>query len=148
MMKRLLPKGTVAIFAVTIFAILCTGSARAQDANDPNADNLFDTSRVLTLNITMEPADWETVRTSCPGGTCPEPPHTYYQANLQCGTVGPIVIGIRRKSDQAEPNETDPQKISLKLDINRFVSGQLFAGKKKLSLECGSEGATVSEGLA
>jgi hypothetical protein len=122
---------------------LWAGPAHAQDCND-----LYNPNQILTFNITMDPLDWDAVRTSCAGGVCPPPPHTYFQANLQCGTIGPILIGIRRKSDLAEPSEADPQKVSLKLDINEFVPGQTFAGKTKLSLENSSEGATVSEGLS
>lgn len=59
-----------------------------------------------------------------------------------------MLIGIRRKNDLAEPSEADPQKVSLKIDINRYIPGQLLAGKKKFSLENGSEGATVTEGLS
>ena len=150
-MKRLLTKELVAVLAIAMFGVLCASSAQAQDANDPNANNLFDTGRILTFNITMDPTDWEALRTSCPDGQCiPDAncDHEYWQATLQCGSVEPMLIGIRRKNDLAEPSEADPQKVSLKIDINRYIPGQLFAGKKKFSLENGSEGATVSEGLA
>ena len=147
-MKRLLNKELVAILAIAMFGILCTGSAKAQDANDPNADNLYDTGRVLTLNITMDPGDWDTLRASCPAGWCGEAPHTYWQATLTCGDLGPMLVAIRRKNGPAEPSEADPQKVALKIDINRYVPGQFFAGKKKLSLENGSVGALVTEGLA
>ncbi|MHC4397321.1 MAG: InlB B-repeat-containing protein, partial [Planctomycetota bacterium] len=150
-MKLLLTKTMMVFVAITTFAVLCTGSAQAQDANDPNVENLFDTSRVLTLNIVMDPCDWDTLRFACPGGQCiPDAngDHEYWQASLQCGTQGPMLIGIRRKNDMAEPSEADPQKISLKLDINRYIPGQLFAGKKKLSLECGSDMTIASQGVA
>ena len=125
---------------------LCSSPAQAQDCND-----LFNTSQVLTLDITMDAADWESMRLDCPGGVCPDPyplPHDYYDAYLSCGTNGPYWVGIRRKNDLGEPTDADPQKVSIKIDVNLFVPGQLFAGKKKLSLECGSEGALISEGLA
>ena len=76
-----------------------------------------------------------------------ENPHTYWPATIQCDTIGPILIGIRRKSDLAEPSQADPQKVSLKLDINYYNPDQLFLGKTKLSLECSSDGATISEGM-
>ena len=133
--------------SVFVGAALCaalSGSlAQAQDCND-----LFNPDQVLTFNITMDPADWETLRLSCPGGTCDPPPHSYFQAILQCGSGEQVFVGIRRKSDLGEPIDADPQKVSLKLDINEFAPGQLFYGKAKLSLECGSGGATISEGLA
>ncbi|MHC4739925.1 MAG: putative Ig domain-containing protein, partial [Planctomycetota bacterium] len=149
-MKKLLTRKMVAFVAIATFAVLSTGSAKAQDANDPNADNLFDINRILTLNIMMDPCDWDTLRFACPEGQCipdANSDHEYFQASLQCGTVGPMLVAIRRKNDLAEPNETDPQKISFKIDINRYIPGQLFAGKKKLSLENGSEMSTITEGL-
>jgi hypothetical protein len=66
-MKSLPTRKMMALVAVITFAVLCTGSARAED---PNADNLFDTSRVLTFNIIMDPCDWDTMRFSCPDGQC------------------------------------------------------------------------------
>ncbi|MEE9366822.1 MAG: CotH kinase family protein, partial [Dehalococcoidales bacterium] len=112
--------------------------------------NLFDPRRILDVNITMDAGDWDTLRFSCPGGWCGEPPHPYWPATLECGDlgIGPMLVGIRRKNDVAEPSEADPQKVSLKIDINRFAPGQLFAGKKKLSLENGSEMAIVTEALS
>ncbi len=134
---------TAMVGAAALCGTLSVGAARAQDCSD-----LYNPNQVLTFNITMSPADWETLRTSCPNGKCPPAPHTYYQATLECGSIGPILVGIRRKSDLAEPSETDPQKVSLKLDINEFIPGQEFAGKTKLSLENGSEGKLISEGLS
>ncbi|MHC4675405.1 MAG: InlB B-repeat-containing protein [Planctomycetota bacterium] len=151
-MRRLLTKAQVmAMVAIAVSTVLCTGSAQAQDPNDPNANNLFDVNRILTLNITMDPGDWDAMVADCNNGQCiPDAngDHTYWQATLQCGTQGPMLVGIRRKNDLAEPSELDPQKVSIKLDINRYVPGQLFAGKKKLSLENGSEMSTVTEALS
>ena len=150
-MKRLLTKEMMAILAIAISTVLCAGSARAQDANDPNANNLFDVNRVLTFNITMDTDDWDELVASCPDSQCiPDAngDHEYWQATLQCGTVEPMLVGIRRKNDLAEPSEADPQKVSLKIDTNLYVPGQLFAGKKKFSLENGSESALVTEVLA
>jgi len=145
-MKQLLTKEVMAIVAIAMFGILFTGSAQAQDANDPNANNLFDINRILTLNITMDSGDWDDMVAECPDGQCPYP-HQYWQATLTCGDLGPMLVAIRRKNDIAEPSELDPQKVSIKMDINLYAPGQLFAGKKKLSLENGSQMSTVTEGL-
>ena len=118
----------VSVFLTIAMGVgLCSGPAWAQDCND-----LLNPNQVLNLYITMDPAQWEELRFSCPDGVCPEE-HVYYQANLQCETGDPILVGIRRKNDLAEPSEADPQKVSLKIDINEFVPGQTFAGKAKLS---------------
>ncbi|MHC4423263.1 MAG: InlB B-repeat-containing protein, partial [Planctomycetota bacterium] len=108
--------------------------------------DIFYPNQVLTFNITMDPNDWDALRASCPNGICPYP-QSYWQATLESG-VGPMLVGICRKNDLAEPSEADPQKVSLEIDVDLYVPDQLFEGKKKLSLECGSEGSLVSEGLS
>lgn len=120
-----------------------TGNARAQSCAE-----LFNMSQVLDLHLTMAPQDWDSLRTSCFGGACPPPPHSFFPAFLECGNTGPIFVGVRRKNGLAEPTETNPQKVALKIDIDEFMGGQRFFGKKKLSLENGSDGALVTEGLA
>jgi hypothetical protein len=150
-MRCLVTKQIVALTAVAVIVALCTSSAQAVDANDPNNDSLFDPNRVFTFNFTVDPCDWVDMVAECNNGQCiPDAncDHYYWQATLTCGDLGPMLVGLRRKNDLAEPNELNPQKVSLKLDINYYVPGQLFAGKKKLSLENGSEMATVSEALS
>ena len=150
-MKRFLTKEMMVVVAGLMIGVLSAGTAQAVDANDPNADNLFDINRVLSLYIYMDVDDYNDMRLSCPGGICPvdaNDDHQYWPATIISGTQGPMFVAIRRKNDLGEPTDADPQKVSLKIDINRYVPGQLFAGKKKLSLECGSEGALVSEGLS
>jgi methyl coenzyme M reductase beta subunit len=151
-MKRLFANTNVlTIIAFVVTVLLCAGTAKAQDANDPNLSNLFSLNRILTLNIYMDPAEWDLLRNACPdvSGHCDEVnPPPDYEALLSCGTQGPMLVGIHRKSDIAEPSQADPQKVSLKIDINLYVPGQTFAGKQKLDLECGSGGAVVSEGLS
>lgn len=89
---------------VALGAGLCSGLTRAQDCSD-----LFNPDQVLDFYITMDPTDWDSLRHDCPGVVCPPPPHTYYQANLDYGTHGPILTGIRRKSGLAEPSEAGPR---------------------------------------
>ncbi len=96
----------------------------------------------------MDPQAWETLRFSCPGGVCGPPPHWYFPALLQCADGGSYFVGMRRKNGAAEPSEADPQKVALKINIDEYVAGQRFAGKKKLSLENGAEDALVTEGLS
>jgi hypothetical protein len=61
----------------------------------------------------------------------------------------PILVQMRRKADPALPSEADPQKISLKIDINNFVPGQRWRDLTKLSLENGNGGnGPVREGLS
>jgi len=114
----------VVLVAVAVIVALCTSSAQAQDTNDPNNDSLFDPNRIFTLNFTMDSGDWDDMVASCTDGQCPPDAncdHDYWQATLTCGDLGPMLVGIRRKNDMAEPSESDPQKVSLKLDINYYA---------------------------
>jgi hypothetical protein len=150
MMKWLVTKQAAAIVAIATVVLLCQSLTMAVDMNDPNANNLFDPNRVLTIYIDMDPCDWEVIRVFCPNddGHCSETNNPYYEAELTCGDVGPMLVAIHRKSDIGEPNNTNPQKVSLKVDINRIINEQSFAGKDKLSLEMGATGSVVTEGMA
>jgi hypothetical protein len=121
------------------WAILLTAFAApvlAQDCGD-----LLDPQQVLDFYVTMDPADWEELRFSCPGGLCGPRPHFYWNATFRCEDGPEIAVGIRRKRGQAIPSETDPAKPAIKIDINEFVPGQLFSGKAKLNLENGGSSA-------
>ena len=85
-------KGRFVCIGVGMCALLMNGGlARAQDCND-----LFNLNQVLTFNVTMDPAEWEALRFTCSNGVCDPPPHSYYQATLQCGSIGPLFVGIRQ----------------------------------------------------
>ncbi|MEE8170801.1 MAG: CotH kinase family protein, partial [Phycisphaerae bacterium] len=107
-----------------------------------------------TFDITLATSDdFDLMRFACPAGDCGGPPHSLFQAQLtvtlaDSSTIGPILVGVRRQSDLAEPDEVNPQKFSLKIDINEFAPGQTLFGKKKFSLENGSEKALVTEGMS
>jgi hypothetical protein len=60
----------------------------------------------------------------------------------------PIQVTVRRKGESDIPLPADdPQKVSLKIDINELVPGQKWRGLTKLSLENGSE-SPLTEGFA
>lgn len=150
MMKWLITKQAMAVIAIAVVVFLFPSLVRAADMNDPNNDSLFDPNRIHSYYFTMDPNDWDDMVADCDNEQCiPDAncEHQYWQATLECGDLGPMLVGIRRKNGFAEPNEANPQKVSLKIDINLFTPGQLFAGKKKLSLENGGDSALVSEGI-
>lgn len=78
-----------------------------------------------------------------------------------------MLVSIRRKSAMAFPNESNPQKVALKIDLNEFTSKDAdgnpicdsdhgfsapcvksWHGMKKLSLESGDDINVVTEGFA
>lgn len=115
---------------------------------------LFDPFRVQTIFVQIDPAKWNAIlrdtnyydpvlniREPCllwmDGATAPNTPETA------------ITVQIRRKSDPALPDEGNPVKVSLKIDVNEYVAGQSIRGVKKLSLENGAGGnGVLREGFA
>jgi hypothetical protein len=160
MMGSMLNK--TALFITVSAAIMMSGSS-VQAAIEPN--NLYDLSTVHSLYIVMDAADYNDMAFSSDdkdtGSVYPEEiepgvwEHTYWQGYLadNQAMTDYIAVAVRRKSDLALPSEADPNKFSLKIDISRPKSGftppnQRFGGKKKLSLESGSDNALIKEGLA
>ena len=146
MMKR--------ISTMCLLCIVCAGAARAAIGPWPDA---FDPLELRTLHIDMDPADWETIRFDT---TFDIEVPAYFWADGET----PIYVNIRRKSCDALPSESDPFKISIKVDINDYYCDPLdpddpdcpghpdavadWHGLKKLSLENGDDVDVVSEGIA
>jgi hypothetical protein len=117
----------------------------AQTAGWPEVFNPF---HVVTLHFELDPAIWEDIKRDT----------NYYDPVLNIrvpclmwadGETNKLEVQIRRKADPAMPSEEDPQKVSLKIDINEYVTGQEWRGLKKLSPESGAGGnGVVREGLA
>ena len=152
-MKSLLNKShLLAVVAVITLTVLLTGSAKAVNSDPADSNALFDHSRVHSLYIKMDPTDWDTMRFDCPGGQCPwgnadiEPPD--YYAEMTCGDWVDLPVAIHRKNDPGLPDDINPQKFSMKIDTNRWITDQKFAGKSKLDLENGSQTSPAQEGYA
>ncbi|MFZ9012403.1 MAG: hypothetical protein ACO20W_10990, partial [Anaerohalosphaeraceae bacterium] len=128
-----------ALLGVMVLTTLI-GASQAETVITP--ENMYDPNSVHSLYIVMDPADYETMRFSA-GDNNEEPvgsvypteiapgefEHTYWQAYMADNPdmIDYKAVAIRRKSDLAlaygEPNEVDPQKFSLKVDISRPKSG-------------------------
>ena len=126
----------MAATAIILRVILGTGSAQAQ-----NWPDVFDPNEFLTLNITMTQADWNTIRYDLTF-------NIEKQAQFWADGEAAIIVSVRRKSCDALPNEFDPNKISLKIDINEYFASQEWHGLRKLSLENGDDVDVLAEGLA
>ena len=131
----------VVIFAIALNTVLCTGSAQAQI---PDWPGIFEPNQLLTLNIqTVNPDDWDVIRYDMTFDI--EVPALFWADGEEANK---LYVSVRRKSGEALPSETDPFKISLKIDINEYVSGQKWHSLNKLSLENGDDQDVVAEGLA
>jgi len=140
-MKRLLTIAMVVTITVLLNTIWCTSSAQAQI---PDWPGIFEPNRLLTLNIqTVNPDDWDVIRYDMTFDI--EVPAFFWADGEE---TDKLYVSVRRKSCDALPNDTDPFKISLKIDINEYVSGQKWHNLNKLSLENGDDQDVLAEGLA
>jgi spore coat protein CotH len=129
---------TVATLIATVTMMVLAGGVRAQADGWPE---VFDPLQLLTLNLEMDAADWQTIQHD-------ETFEIEVPAMFWADGEDPILISVRRKS--ADPLTENPafMKVSLKLDIDQYVVGQDWHDLKKLSLENGDDQDVVSEGLA
>jgi hypothetical protein len=103
--------------------------------------DIFDPGQILTLNLSIAPADWSTIQ----GDTSFS---TKVPAQFWLDGEAPVLISVRRKSDPALTAAPGFAKVSLSLDINDLVLGQTWHDLKKLSLENGGDSNVISEGFA
>ncbi|MHC4673227.1 MAG: lamin tail domain-containing protein [Planctomycetota bacterium] len=121
---------------------LATADIYAQFGDWPDVFNPY---QVLTLNLEMDPADWVTIQNDDPEDTIPQ---IEVPAMFWADGESPILVSVRRKQGDSLQNGTPFAKVSLRIDINDFVTGQSWHGLKKVNLENGDDVDVVSEGLA
>lgn len=91
---------------------------------------LFDTSEVLSVNIIMDPADWEAMLSSAAE-------EEYYPCDVELGGQTFRRVGIRPKGNtslSAIANDPDTDRYSFKLEFDHYVDGQTCFGLDKLIL--------------
>jgi spore coat protein CotH len=106
-----------AVLAVAVAILVPAGRAAAQDPIH-NQSVLHDT------RIVMDPGDWAALRQNF---------HTnqYYAANISIDGEVVQQVGIRSRGKGSRSGE----KPGLKVDMNRYVSGQEFHGRKSVILD-------------
>ncbi len=146
-------KKTMWMFCLLLF----TAADPAYSAIGPWPD-AFNPFQLRTLYVQMEnPADWDIVRFDT---TFEIEKPAWFWADGET----PIYVNVRRKSCDAMPDESNPFKISIKIDINDYYCDPLdpldsdcpghpgaapdWHGLKKLSLENGDDEDVISEGIA
>lgn len=131
---------------VTGLAALCT--CWILPASGAGWPEVFDPFQPRVLHLEMATQDWDRVRFDQPSQSEDWVPEVA-QAWMREEGGEPLLVAVRRKgeSDLALPSETDPRKVSLKIDINEYVAGQTWRDLKKLSLENGSA-SPLNEGFA
>ncbi len=127
--------GVIQYFCIPHCGVGMTGKVRVDHLDWPA---VFDPLQLLTLNLTIDPTDWDTIRSDLT--FLIEVPALFWQDGDQ-----PISVLVRRKSSDALPSEADPQKVALKIDINDLVPGQKWHQLTKVSLESGDQVGLIDE---
>jgi hypothetical protein len=124
--------------ATAASAVLCLslGVASAQDWPE-----IYDPLVLRNLNLQMSDEDWQTIQND-------ETFDIWVPTMLWLDGEAPILVAIRRKSSDPLTNAPGYSKVSYKIDINEYVSGQNWHGLRALSLDNGDDENVVSEGLA
>jgi spore coat protein CotH len=125
-----------------VLALFFIPAARVQAADPHSWPGVFNPFEVVTLNFELDPVRvWESIKRD----TNFYDPVLNIRVPVLMWADGeqPITVQLRRKSDPALPSEENPEKVSLKIDINEYVAGQEWRGLKKLSLENGNGGNGV-----
>jgi CotH kinase protein len=129
--------GHTRLFCATIaLVLLSVNTARAQDWPE-----IYDPLVLRTLNLQMSDADWQTIQHN-------ETFDVWVPTMLWLDGEAPILVAIRRKSADALGNAPGYLKVSYKIDVNEYVSGQNWHDLRVLSLDNGDDENVVSEGLA
>jgi spore coat protein CotH len=87
-----------------------------------SADRVFDPNVLHETRIVMDPADWQALRDNFRT-------NQYYAANLSIDGEVLLQIGIRSRGQGSRSGV----KPALKLDMNKYVSGQRFHGLKSIA---------------
>jgi CotH kinase protein len=109
-----------------IAALLAVVSLRAQTSPPPplTPDDLFDPNTVQDIQLTVNTRDWAELKERYRE-------NVYYQADLRWRGETVRTIGIRSRG-RGSRSESKP---GLRLDFNRYVSGQQFLGLKSIVLD-------------
>ena len=133
-----LKRGNNLINTILIMGIILLGLSVKVNAQE--WPEIFNPLVLRTLYLEISPLDWSIVQND-------ETFDVEVPALFWMEEDSPIQISVRRKSGDPLNSGSGFTKVSLKLDINEFVTGQEWYGLKKLSLENGDDQDIISEGL-
>lgn len=108
--------------AAVFFLVLAVSSASARSA--AAAEPLFDQARLHEVHIQIDPSDWVALQGRFRS-------NDYYAADITLDNVTVRQVGIRSRGAGSRSAE----KPALKVDFNKYVAGQEYAGYKSLVLD-------------
>ncbi len=149
---------TVLVFVTSLASSACGGGddsatpdgggadAAVDAAVDPS-EAIFPRDRVLEVQITLAPADWNTLRNQEPGppeATCASQTgvdaYTYFPATITIDGTTVANVGLRKKGNLGSLSTTRP---GLKVKANEYVMGQRIASLKQLTLNNNKQDETL-----
>jgi len=129
------------LFFVPVACLLLAAVARAEDLAPYSFNHFFDTSRLVKIDLKVDPGDWnklrvqhrslvKTLRTDIPPSER-EKPFDYVPANLTIDGTGVGKVAIRKKGFVGSLDHNRP---SFKIQIDKYEKKKMFAGVDTLTL--------------
>lgn len=128
-------------FALTLLVALPGYPAASFAADSLEYDSVFDPQKLLRVEITLAPADWDALRAQTRSmidamakdrhPDTAKNPFSWFKADLKINGVAIPNAGVRKKGFIGS---LDRDKPSLKLDFKRFEKGRKIAGLEQLTL--------------
>ena len=131
----------IRLFFTPVACLLLAAVARAEDLAPYSFDHFFDTSRLIKIDLKVEPADLDkvrvqhrslvkTLRTDIPPSE-QKKPFSYVSANLTIDGTDIGRVAIRKKGFVGS---LDYDRPSLKIQIDQYEKKKMFAGVDTLTL--------------
>ena len=119
-------------------ASLCVALAAAAPARAQSQDDLFNPDTIQELRLTVNSRDLRDLRTNFDKDT-------YYTADLQWRNLRVRSAGVRSRGNASR----NPTKLGLRIDFDRYVTGQKFLGLKSIVLKnLWQDGSMMHERIA
>jgi hypothetical protein len=129
------------LFFIPVACLLLATAARAEDLAPYSFDHFFDTSRLVKIDLKVDPGDWnklrvqhrslvKTLRTDIPPSER-EKPFDYVPANLAIDGTDVGKVAIRKKGFVGSLDHNRP---SFKIQIDKYEKKKMFAGVDTLTL--------------
>ena len=146
------------IYHLLLAALLCCSvhaalaAATTAPASLSNTE-FFDPQRVLKVEITMDPADWEKLRKQQRDGnrqfskdwaTQPQAkaykPFSWFKGAVMVDGFKVSSVGIRKRGFFGSADDDRP---GLNIDFDKFIAGQEFAGAGRMTLSNNKEDSSL-----
>ena len=121
--------GVLATPGLPVDASASSLAAWLRGSGDLYARELLNGEDILDISITLQDTDLDAMKTSPMN-------ETYYEADVTIGGMTVTDVGIRTKGNSSlkQVAGSDSDRFSLKVDFNRYVSGQDLLGLTMLNL--------------